>query len=82
MKRRSLLKAALVAPVLWQCPINVISAELSWRNWTSVEVNNAFASFAKNHRMPKDLHSWLSDKDIQMIDHQLEQMEFEVFGGH
>lgn len=68
MKRRSLLKAALVALVLWQCPINVISAELSWRNWTSVEVNNAFASFAKNHRMPKDLHSWLSDKDIQMID--------------
>ena len=67
MKRRSLLKVTMVS-VFLSAFSDVFAATEAWRNWTSKEVNEAFAVFAKTHKMPSDLRSWLADPAIQKIE--------------
>ena len=82
MKRRTFLQAATAGAALWNCPIEVLAEELRWKNWTSKEVNEAFALFAKTKKMPKDLHAWLGDQDIQKIIKLLIMCISSVFDGY
>ena len=67
MKRRTFLQAATAGAALWNCPIGVLAEESNLKNWTFKEVSEAFAAFAETKKMPKDLHAWLGDQDIQRI---------------